>query len=111
MKDDKLYLIHISECIERIESYSRKGREHFFETPMVQDAIPRNFEIIGEASKHISSKLKKSHPDLPWKEIAGFRDVLIHDYMGINIEEVWSVVEKHLPHLKQKIEAITRELK
>lgn len=71
MKDDKLYLIHISECIERIKAFTREGKEEFFNSPKTQDATIRNFEIIGEAAKHISPKLKKSFPDLPWKRIAG----------------------------------------
>ena len=62
MKDDKLYLIHISECIERIESYTREGREVFEQSRMTQDAVIRNFEVIGEAVKHISAQFREAHP-------------------------------------------------
>lgn len=103
MKDDKLYLIHISECIHRIESYIADGRDAFLKSRLKQDAVVRNFEIIGEAAKQISGKLKESHPGIPWKRIAGFRDVLIHDYMGVDVDEVWRIVERDLPGLKKQI--------
>ena len=108
MKDDKLYLIHISECIHRIESYTQNGKAHFIESRMEQDAVTRNFEIIGEAVKKVSEKFKQSHPEIPWKRIAGLRDVLIHDYMGVDFEEVWRIIEQYLPDLKIKIEAFLK---
>lgn len=106
MKDDQLYLIHILECIEKIEAYTKAGRSFVASTPMAQDAIVRNFEIIGEAAKKISPKLREKHPAIPWKQIAGFRDVLIHNYMGINFEEVWEIVANHLPDLKKQVSAL-----
>ena len=83
MKHDKLYIAHILECIHRIESYTHNGRDTFLNTPMAQDAAIRNFEVIGEAAKRVSSELKQAHPDVPWRRIAAFRDVLIHDYYPV----------------------------
>jgi len=80
MKDDRLYLIHVKECIQRIDSYASEGRDVFLRSAMVQDAIIRNFEIIGEAVKHLSPDLKQSYPEIQWRGLAGFRDVLIHNY-------------------------------
>lgn len=70
----------------------------------------RNFEVIGEATKQLSRELRQRYPEIPWRRIAGFRDVLIHDYMGIELDEVWDVVERNLPDLKGKVEAILQEL-
>lgn len=106
MKDDRLYLEHIREAIQKIASYSAGGWEEFSRNPMAQDAILRNFEIIGEATKRLGDALKTRHPNVPWREIAGFRDVLIHNYMGVNLKRVWNVIEKDLPSLRQAVEEL-----
>jgi uncharacterized protein with HEPN domain len=106
MKDDRLYLTNIKDCIERIESYTSAGKDTFLETPMIQDAVIRNFEVIGEATKRLSENLKAEHPDIAWRQIAGFRDVLIHDYLKININRIWGVIEKDLPPLKRIVEQL-----
>lgn len=80
MKDDRLYLINIIECIERIEAYTKGGKEVFLASTLIQDAVVRNFEIIGEATKRMSQPLKDQQPHVPWRRIAGLRDVLIHNY-------------------------------
>ncbi len=110
MKDDRFYLINIAECIQRIESYTRDGRDAFLKSSMTQDAVVRNFEIIGEAAKRLSREVMQAHPDVPWRRITGFRDVLIHDYMGVDLNQVWSIVEHDLSDLKREIEAILRGL-
>jgi uncharacterized protein with HEPN domain len=96
--------------IERILLYTTGGREDFFESLLIQDAVIRNFEVIGEATKKLSLELRQQYPDIPWRRIAGFRDVLIHDYMGIDLDEVWDVVDRDLPELKSNVEAILQEL-
>ncbi|GAB4240069.1 MAG: DUF86 domain-containing protein [Stanieria sp.] len=111
MKDDRLYLTNIKECIERIENYTRDGKEVFLQTTIIQDTVIRNFEIIGEATKRLSSYIKTAYPDVPWQQIAGFRDVLIHDYLKININRVWNVIEQNLPQLKATVETILQDLK
>jgi uncharacterized protein with HEPN domain len=83
MRDEKRYLLDIAECIERIEEYTRGGKEAFIQTRMIQDAVVRNFEIIGDATKKISQDLRQKYPEVKWKQIAGFRDVLIHDYVRV----------------------------
>lgn len=103
MKDDRVYLLHIRDAIQNILNYTEAGRDGFFADRKTQDAVVRNLEIIGEATKHLSQSFKDAHPDISWKPIAGMRDKLIHDYFGINLQLIWDVVEQDLPTLKQKI--------
>lgn len=85
MKDNRLYLIHISECINRIEEYVAEGKEFFFRDAKTQDAVLRNLQILSESTQHLSAVLKNAHPEIAWKRIAGFRNILVHDYLGINL--------------------------
>lgn len=106
MKDDLVYLRHIVGAIKNIEAYTSGGREEFFATKMIQDAVIRNLEIIGEAVKNLSPSFRGEHPDVPWKQIAGLRDVLIHHYFGVDVDSVWLVVESRLPGLLQRLEPL-----
>lgn len=106
MKDDRVYLINILECIERIESYTESGKEEFMDSNIIQDAVIRNLEIIGEATKKITSTLRNYHTDIPWKQMAGLRDILIHDYMGVDLKTVWNVIESELPNVKDRIRTL-----
>ena len=104
MKRDQVYLRHILDAINRIESYASVGRKEFMTTPHWQDAIIRNFEVIGEAAKCLREDFKKRTSEIPWRDIAGFRDVLIHEYMGVDLNADWKVIEKDLPGLKRVIQ-------
>lgn len=110
MKDERLYLSNIKECIERIQEYTYVGREGFMKTPMIQDAVIRNFEIIGEATKILSPELRNLYSDIPWQQMAGLRDVLIHDYLKVNLNLVWQIIEQNLPELKKQVESILQSL-
>ena len=103
MSRDRLYLEQIRERIERIEEYTADGADVFRASPMAQDAVIRNFEVVGEAVKRISDGLRAAYPDVPWREMAGLRDVLIHDYAGVDVDEVWNIVANDLPTLKRQI--------
>ncbi len=104
MKDDKLYLIHIDECIERIESYVKSiDKKEFMDSMLIQDAVIRNLQIMSESTQRLSDNLKDSHSEIDWFKISGFRNVLVHDYLGVDVERVWYVIEKELPALKAAI--------
>lgn len=106
MKDEKVFLQNILEAIEKIESYTSSGKEEFMKSTLIQDAVIRNLEIIGEATKNISQDIRDKNNKIPWKQMAGLRDVLIHDYMGISLKIVWNVVQNELPTLKIMIKGI-----
>ncbi len=102
MKDDLVYIEHILHSISKIKDFTKGITEKdFAANEMLQDAVIRNIEIIGEATKKISDKLKSKYPHIPWKEMAGMRDKLIHDYMGVDVAVVWKTVELDIPMLEQ----------
>ncbi len=103
-RDIRLYLQDIWESILAIEDYIGTFTEdEFYKNRQVQDAILRRLEIIGEAVKNVDEAVRNRYPAIPWKKIAGMRDVVIHEYFGVSLKRVWNVVKKDLPDLKQKI--------
>lgn len=110
MKRDLVYLNHIHDAIRQIEQYTHNGEAIFLSEKHWQDATIRQLEIIGEATKRLSKDLLASNPDVPWRRIAGLRDVLIHEYMGVDIRAVWEITQKNLPQLKSAVENILKKL-
>jgi uncharacterized protein with HEPN domain len=106
VKDDRIFLQHVRDAIARIERYTADGREHFDADTMVQDAVIRNLEVIGEAVKQVSQPTRDQAPDVPWKQIAGMRDVLIHHYFGVKLDTVWAVVEQHIAPLRRAVDGL-----
>ena len=103
-KDFLIFLKHILESIELIEDYVKDTTEKgFLSNPQQQDAVIRRIEIIGEAIKNIPNEFKDEHPEIPWKAISGMRDILIHEYFGIDLKLTWRVVRLRIPDLKEKI--------
>lgn len=108
-KDDLVYLRHIADAISRIERYVRNtSHDEFQANQLVQDGVIRQIEIIGEATKRLSKEIKEKHPSIEWKDIAGMRDKMIHDYLGVDIDAVWDTVKRDLPILKNEIENMIR---
>lgn len=88
MNDQSVYLRDIVERIRRIEQFTEGGQGAFNQSLLIQDAVIRSFEVIGEAVKHLSPEIRQQYPEIPWRQIAGFRDVLTHDYGDVDVEEV-----------------------
>ena len=105
-KDPRVYLAQILERIDRIAHFTTSGRDVFFADPMVQDAVIRNLEVIGEAAKRIPDDYRQAHHAIPWRSLAALRDVLIHQYEGVSLPEVWRVVEEHLSPIRRSIAAL-----
>ena len=102
MKDDRIYIDHILQSIERIETYiSEKNHQSFSEDYLTQDAVVRQLEIIGESTKRISEKVRKINSQVPWSDMAGMRDLLFHDYIDVDIDIVWKTATESISKLKE----------
>lgn len=110
MKDDRVYLRHILRCIARIEEYTRNGRQEFLSSPMIQDAVIRNLQTLAESSRRLSETSTAMRPDVDWRAIAGLRNVLVHDYLGIDLDQIYRVIEQDLPPYRSACTAILQKL-
>lgn len=110
MTDEHVYLLHIRDSIDRILAYTVEGRDAFLGHPMIQDAVLRNMEILGEAAKRVSAPVRSQAPEIPWREMAGMRDKLIHDYFGVDLSLVWDVVASELPDARDRITVLLERL-
>ncbi|MEA5472233.1 DUF86 domain-containing protein [Spirulina sp. 06S082] len=106
MKENRIYLIHIRDCLQRIKSYTATGKDDFFQETIIQDSVIRNLEVMCESIKKLPDEWKASEPSIPWERIVGFRNRLAHEYLSLNLEVVWDVVENYLPDLESAIENI-----
>ena len=107
MKSDLVYLEHIRDCLQTIAEYIEElSQIDFMAQRMVQDACIRQFEVMGEATKRLSMDLREQYSDVPWKQMAGFRDRLIHDYLNVDLELVWNASKYTSIELLIKVEEI-----
>lgn len=107
-QSDRVLLEHILECIARIREYTGGEQTAFCGSKMMQDAVIRNLQTLAESTQRLSESLRHTEPDVPWRAIAGFRNVLTHGYFNIDLEVVWSVIEQDLPALASAIERMMR---
>lgn len=106
-REDTAVIQDIKETIDRIMSYTAQMEyDDFLQDHKTQDAVIRNIEILGEAAKLLSNETKEKYSNIPWKDIAGTRDKLIHDYFGVNIDIVWDIVKNEIPLLYKKMKDI-----
>jgi uncharacterized protein with HEPN domain len=110
VKDERLYLVQMLERAERIFGYTEGGHNEFLRDPKTQDAVIRSFEVMGEAAKRVPEPIRDQAPEIPWRRLAGFRDVLIHQYEGVDLEEVWKRVSEDLPPLFDSLKRLLRQL-
>jgi uncharacterized protein with HEPN domain len=109
MRDDRERLLDILEATERIEKYTSHGSEAFERDELIQTWVVHHLQIIGEASRALSAGLRDSHPEIPWSQIIGMRNILVHHYFGVDVAVVWAAVENDLPALKRQIQTLLSE--
>ena len=110
MKNDAFYLQYMLEIIGRIERAATGGKEEFIESELHQDAVLRNLHTMTETSQRVSARLKTAHPEIEWRVLAAFRNVLVHDYLGIDLDLVWTVISEDIPALKVKLTQLVSAL-
>jgi uncharacterized protein with HEPN domain len=103
-KDDSVYLRHILECIRRIAEDTAEGQERFMASHTLQDAVLRNLQVMAESTQRLSETTKATRPEVEWRKIAAFRNILVHDYLGIDLETVWDIAQHDAPELQQAVE-------
>ena len=109
MKEDRVYLEHIRECLDWIDRFTAGGREEFLSDRKTQSAVLRELQVMAESTQRLPEGLKEQHPEVSWKGIAGFRNVLVHDYLGIKAERVWQIIENDLPVLRAAVQSMLGE--
>ncbi|MBC7335054.1 MAG: DUF86 domain-containing protein [Clostridia bacterium] len=110
-KGDRLRLAHILESALLISRWLEGvEKDRFLEDELLQEAVIRRLEVIGEAAKNVSPELKERHPEVPWKEMSGMRDVLVHEYFGVDLEQVWETASQDVPELARQIGAILQAM-
>lgn len=96
---DLVLLDHMQECLMRIAEYTRADRERFEGSRLIQDAVVRNLQTLAESSQRLSADIKAAEPQIPWRELSGFRNVIVHGYLGLDVGAIWLVIEQDLPSL------------
>ena len=111
-KDPTVFISHILDCIEKVEQYLKgRSKEDFLNSSQLQDAVVRRVEIIGEAATHIPEGIQEEYPKVKWKEAQGMRNILIHEYFGVDLDLTWEVTKKDLPRLKEQMISLKEDLR
>ena len=110
MKDTGIHVGHILECSNWIQQYTADGKESFLADRKTQSAVMRELQTLAESTQRLPSELKQRHAQIPWKDISGLRNVLVHAYLGVNIERIWEIVERDMAPLRVTMEAMRDEI-
>ena len=110
LEADRVLLAHMRDCLDRILEYTNAERAHFDASRLVQDAVIRNLQTLAESSQRLSSEIKGTEPQIPWRELSGFRNVIVHGYLGVDLGAVWLVVEQDLPALAEAVNRMATRL-
>jgi len=110
MRSERERLLDILEAIERIEKYAIQGKEAFEEDELIQNWMVNHITMIGEACRSLPDDFQARHAEIPWADIIGMRNILIHHYFGIDLDAVWAVIENDIPELKVEIEVLLKQL-
>jgi uncharacterized protein with HEPN domain len=107
----RLYVNDILESIKKIESYiADLSYDDFIKNDLIRDAVLRNLEVIGEAAKSIPDEVREEYSDIPWRRIIGLRNIVIHEYFGVDFENIWKIIKENIPEVKPYIEQISKKL-
>ena len=107
---DRVLLAHMRDCLSRIVEYTNAERSRFESSRLVQDAVIRNLQTLAESSQRLSSEIKATEPQIPWRELGGFRNLIVHGYLGVDLGAIWLVVEQDLPALTEAVNRMATRL-
>lgn len=110
MRDDRERLLDMAEAIAAIEKYAARGRDAFERDELIRNWVQSHLQVMGEAARGLSDEFRRAHPDVPWSDIIGMRNVLVHRYFGVDPEVVWSVVQNRLPELRRRVASVLEEM-
>ena len=110
MKDPLILVLHALECVERVERFTDAGESEFRRSDLIQGAVLHNLQTMAQSVMQLPDDLKAAHAEVDWRGLIGFRNVLVHDYLGVSVPRVWEIVQRDLPALKFALEAMRRDL-
>ena len=110
MKDPRILVVHALECVERVDRFAAGGQAEFLGSELIQGAILHNLQTMAHSIMRLPDPLKNGHAEVDWRGLVGFRNVLVHDYLGVSLQRVWDIVQRDLPALRRALEAMHREL-